>query len=98
MRLKSRLARRVKIHKPKEEKVPVAWQQGKEIPRLGYQEAATCQDTELELRLRGVTRWRVSEAEEEVWWGAGEIAGIHFEHATLHNVDFEWGTFGRAVR
>ena len=39
MRLKSRVAKKFKIHKSRDEKVPVAWEQGKEVPRLPYTQA-----------------------------------------------------------
>merc|ERR1711874_229977 len=93
MRIKSRLLKKVKIHKAKDEKVPIAWQQGKEIPKLPYTQ---CQEiVDLSPQLLKLLKFRVSESSEDYWCSPGEIEAIKFEHATLHNVDFEWGTFGR---
>ena len=96
MRIKSRLLKKVKIHKAKDEKVPIAWQQGKEIPKLPYTQ---CQEiVDLSPHLVKLLKFRVSESAEDYWCSPGEIEAIKFEHATLHNVDFEWGTFGRPFR
>ena len=101
MRLKSRLNKQLKVKKcPRDEKVPVAWEQGKDIPRLPYKEPEVIHETELDnfLRpfLKPVIKHKVSE--EQFWCCEGHIEEIKFEHATVQNVDFEWGTFGRAVR
>ena len=41
---------------------------------------------------------RLARTEDTLWRCTGVIAEIRFEHAVRENVDFEWGTFGRAVR
>ena len=43
-------------------------------------------------------RSRLARTEDTLWRCTGVIAEIRFEHAVRENVDFEWGTFGRAVR
>ena len=96
MRIKSRLLKKVKIYKAKDEKVPIAWEQGKEIAQLPYKQCLEIAD--LCPQLVKLLKFRVSESEEGYWCSPGEIEAIKFEHATLHNVDFEWGTFGRPFR
>ena len=96
MKIKSRLLKKFKIHKAKDEKVPIAWEQGKEIPKLPYKQCLEIAD--LSPELVKLLKFRVSESEEDDWCSPGEIEAIKFEHATLHNVDFEWGTFGRPFR
>ena len=98
MRLKSRVAKKFKIHKSRDEKVPVAWEQGKEVPRLPYTQATLVTDTVLDQAIRQYTHWRHLRSEDTVWVCPRLIEEIHFEHAVRENVDFEWGTFGRAVR
>ena len=93
MRIKSRLLKKVKIHKVKDEKVPIAWEQGKEIPKLPYKQCLEIVDLRPDL-----IKFRVSESKEDYWCSPGEIEAIEFGHATLQNVDFEWGTFGRPFR
>ena len=44
MRIKTRLLKKVKIHKSKDEKVPIAWEQGKEIPKLSYKQCLEIAD------------------------------------------------------
>ena len=96
MRIKSRLLKKVKIHKAKDEKVPIAWELGKEIPKLPYRQ---CQETaDLCEAVVKLLKFRISESDEDFWFCSGEIEPIKFEHATLQNVDFEWGTFGRPYR
>ena len=96
MRIKSRLLKKVKIHKAKDEKVPIAWELGKEIPKLPYKH---CEQTEdLCDELVKLLNFKISESEAVCWCCSEEIEAIQFEHATLHNVDFEWGTFGRPYR
>jgi len=98
MRLKTRLNRRIKINKSKDEKVPIAWEQGKEISKLGYRECKVIQDTDLDRKLKTVIHYKISEQQDDFWWSEEVIDEIVFEHATIHNVEFEWGTFGRAYR
>merc|ERR1711973_1038805 len=98
MRLKTRLNRRIKINKSKDEKVPIAWEQGKEISKLGFRECKAIQDTELDRKLKTVIHYKISEQQDDFWWSEEVIEEIVFEHATIHNVEFEWGTFGRAYR
>ena len=99
MRLKSRLNKKLKVKKcPRDEKVPIAWEQGKDIPKLPYTQPELIQETELDRLLRPVIKYKISEDYDQYWCCEGHIDEIKFEHATIHNVDFEWGTFGRAVR
>ena len=98
MRLKSRVAKKFKIHKYRDEKVPVAWEQGKEVLGLAYTQAVLVMDTVVDQAIRQYTHWRQSRTEDTVWLCPRLIDEIHFEHAVRENVDFEWGTFGRAVR
>lgn len=96
MRIKTRLLKKVKIHKSKDEKVPIAWEQGKEIPKLSYKQCLEIAD--LGPQLVKLLKFRVSESQEDYWCSPGVIEAIHFEHATVHNVEFEWGTWGRPFR
>ena len=99
MRLKTRLSKRVKIHKSKDEKVPVAWEQGKDIPKLPYKQCNVIEDSELDQIFKKVKyHFKIPEQKDIDWFCEGIIDEIKFEHATIHNVDFEWGTFGRAFR
>ena len=96
MRIKSRLLKKVKIHKAKDEKVPVAWELGKEIPTLPYKHCLETED--LCEEFVKLVHFKISESKEVIWCCSPEIEPIKFEHATVHNVDFEWGTFGRPFR
>ena len=98
MRIKTRLNKRLKIHKSRDEKVPIAWELGKEIPKLPYKDCNVIQETALDLKLRHVIHFKISEQEDDAWNCEGIIDKSIFEHATIHSVDFEWGTFGRAYR
>ena len=42
--------------------------------------------------------YRIVEGLEEFWGLEADIPEVVYEHAILQNVDFEWGTWGRAVR
>ena len=46
----------------------------------------------------GEVHYRVIEAEEETRGEAGELPEVVYEHAVRESVEFEWGTWGRAVR
>ena len=76
----------------------MAWEQGKEVPRLPYTQATLVTDTVVDQAIRQYTHWRHPTSEDIIWQCPRIIDEIHFEHAVRENVDFEWGTFGRAVR
>ena len=46
----------------------------------------------------GGVHFRVLEAEEETRGEEAELAEVVYEHAVRENVEFEWGTWARAVR
>ena len=46
----------------------------------------------------GEVNFRVLEAEEETQGEEAELPAVVYEHAVRENVEFEWGTWARAVR
>ena len=46
----------------------------------------------------GRVHYRVTECGKESWGEGAELPAVVYEHAELQNVEFEWGTWGRAVR
>lgn len=46
----------------------------------------------------GEVHFRVLESEEETGGEEAVLAEVVYEHAARENVDFEWGTWARAVR
>ena len=46
----------------------------------------------------GEVHFRVLEAAEETRGEVAELPRVVYEHAIRENVEFEWGTWGRAVR
>ena len=52
------------------------------------------------LRLGAAVLYQASEAAEAAWVLAGEVAAVRglYEHAALELVEWEWGSWGRAVR
>ena len=46
----------------------------------------------------GEVHFRILEAEEETWGEEAELPAVVYEHAVRENVEFEWGTWARAVR
>ena len=52
------------------------------------------------LRLGAAVLYRAPEAAETAWVVAGEVAAVRglYEHAALDLVEWEWGSWGRAVR
>ena len=46
----------------------------------------------------GEVHFRVLEAAEETRGAVAELSEVVYEHALRENVEFEWGTWGRAVR
>ena len=45
-----------------------------------------------------LVNYRIVEGLEEFWGLEADIPEVVYEHAILQNVEFEWGTWGRAVR
>ena len=58
MRLKTRVSKKFKIHRGRDEKVRVAWEQGREIPGLDFTQATLVTDTVLDQALRQYTQYR----------------------------------------
>ena len=46
----------------------------------------------------GEVNFRVLEAEEATQGEEAELPAVVYEHAVRENVEFEWGTWARAVR
>jgi len=98
MRIKRKIGKKLPVFKAVEDKVPVAWETPKSIPDIPYCYCSRVQDlnwnTEDERRIK----YKIAEEERDIWNIAGIIDELVFSHATLQNVDFEWGKSSRPYR
>merc|ERR1712106_74768 len=81
-------------------KVPVAWEQSKAIPDIPYAVSDPVEDFDwsVEKNRKYRVEYKVSEEEADVWETIGQIDDLVFGHATLQNVNFEWGKCSRPYR
>lgn len=98
--MKRKIGKKLPVSKAIEGKVPVAWEKSKPIPDIPYTTSNQVEDFDwrVENKRNYKVEYKISEEEADVWETNGYIDDLVFGHATLQNVDFEWGKRSRPYR
>jgi len=98
MRIKRKIGKKLPVFKAIEDKVPVAWEKSKSIPDIPYCYCSRVQDLNWSTEDKYRIKYKITEEEPDIWNTTGIIDELVFSHATLQNVDFEWGKSSRPYR
>ena len=98
--MKRKIGKKLPVSKAIEMKVPIAWEKSKAIPDIPYAVSNLVEDFDWSVENEGkyTVEYKISEEEADVWETIGHIDDLIFGHATLQNVDFEWGKCSRPYR
>jgi len=98
MKTKRKIGKKIPVLKAIEGKVPVAWEKSKAIPDIPYSCCNQIEDYNFGEDNIYKVEYKISEEEHILWDSIGYIEETVFGHATLQNVDFEWGKNSRPYR
>ena len=98
MKLKRKIGKKIPLNKAIEGKVPVAWETSKPIPDIPYSSSTEVEDFDWSSQCKYKVKYKICEEEPNIWDTIGIIDELVFAHATLQNVDFEWGMGNRPYR
>ena len=98
---KRKIGKKIPQNKAIEEKLMIAWETPKLIASLPYSNCEELEEfdwsNEFWTKICPI-KYKTAETEDQVWYSNGTIEDLVYENALLQNVEFEWGTFSRAVQ